>query len=272
MRPWREMLPGAGVACDAVFPVRVGSALRCQQASAASCRPPPPRSRRLPHLPAAGTAHRARRTATISDREALAPPFAPRAPLRGRARPRRAGLAGRRLRARPDPARQPADPRVAVRLGRGDRPDRVVRRAGGAVAEPAPGGHRALAGAARFAGHVARVPRGRDRRGRRRCLPAGADDRVRPVRGPGGTGELRPHLRLHHLLGRDGVRQRAVRRRLPGPEPVARDRPRAVPRGPRTSPIPTGSAAGPPPPACSRSPGSSSPPRAGRSSPTCSPC
>ena len=65
--------------------------------------------------------------------------------------------------------------------------------------------------------------------------------------------------------------ERAVRRRLPRLQPVAGARARAVSRGrePRAR-TRSGSAAGPPPSGCSRSPGSSSP-RAGARSPPRSP-
>ena len=65
----------------------------------------------------------------------------------------------------------------------------------------------------------------------------------RRLRGPRELpGQPRPDLRLHHVLGRARVRERAARRPLPRPEPVARARPRGRrggdprPRRPRARP------------------------------------
>ena len=143
---------------------------------------------------------------------------------------RRAGLAGPADGARPRPADRPADPGVAVRLGGGHRPDRVVRRAGGAVAEAAARGG-TLAAAARRRGAA------RSRGVEVVCGAIGvallvARDVGRLRRAAGPAGQHRPDLRPRHLLGRPGVRERAVRRRVPRVQPVAGGRPRAraVPR------------------------------------------
>ena len=97
----------------------------------------------------------------------------------------------------------------------------------------------------------ARQPRAGDPRRRDRRRDARARARRRLRRPADAAGQLRADLRLHHLLGRAGVRERAARRRLPPLQPVAGDRPRAVPR-PRAPALPrSGSGAGPPPPGCS---------------------
>ena len=146
------------------------------------------------------------------------PALTPRSPARASALAaslRRSRPPARGARARP--ARQPADPRVAVRLGRGGGPDRVVRRARGALA--ASRGSSATAGA-RCRGGLGRAlgsTRGRDRPAARSASPCS-----RWSSSPGYAGtqsaleQLRADVRLHHLLGRDGVRERAVRRRLRG--------------------------------------------------------
>ena len=179
--------------------------------------------------PADGAVAVRRRARTAGSRHGWRGPSGS-APSSGRSRPH----CDHRLRPRARAALEPADPGVAVRVGGGDRALRLVRRAGGAVAEAAaraPG----LAAAARRA--RARQPRrrGRGRRDRRRDPRARARHGLR--RAADAAGQLRPHLRLHHLLGRAGVRERAVRRPLPPLQPVAGDRARAVPR-PRAAALP----------------------------------
>ena len=98
---------------------------------------------------------------------------------------RGAGVPGRGLGARARPARQPADPRVAVRLGRRDRPDRLLRRPRGAVAQAAPRGRPAgarcpAAGAPRLARGRDRLRRDRRRAPRRSCSWAGFAGRQGP--------------------------------------------------------------------------------------------
>ena len=109
------------------------------------------------------------------------------------------------------------------------------------------------------------------RRGRDRAARGG--DRGRAGRHPEPAQQLRPGVRLHHLLGRARVRQRPARRRVRGLQPLARARAglRLVVtrarggRAPRGGPTPSASGAGPPPPGCSPSPGSSWPPSGARS-------
>ena len=92
---------------------------------------------------------------------------------------------------------------------------------------------------------------------------AGLDGRAVPA------GQLRPHVHLRDLLGRPGAAQHPVRRRLPGVQPVARDRARRRlvdvarrrPAARRRSGTRTGSAGGRRRSASSASPGSSSPTR-----------
>ena len=168
---------------------------------------------------------------------------------------RGAGGPGAGVRPRARGARGPSDPGVAVRLGCGRRPDRVLRRARPSVAGaqargqgllPPPAGGSLLRSRQRRDGGV-RGP------GRRRA--AGADHLRRTGRGAVAAGELRPHLHLRDLLGRPGSGQHPVRGRLSRIQPVARDRARRglgdVPlrraRCPRRSATRTGSAGGPRP-------------------------
>ena len=120
---------------------------------------------------------------------------------------------------------------MAVRLGRRDRAGRLLRRPGGAVADAAAAAA-GLAPAARRGRQAPRQPAGRGavRGGGRR-----AARRHRPRRVPRprlGARQPRPHVHPHRRLGRDGVRQRAVRGRLPRVQPVARD---PAARDPRVS-------------------------------------
>ena len=80
------------------------------------------------------------------------------------------------------------------------------------------------------------------------------------------AGQLRADLRLHHLLGRAGVRERAVRRPLPPLQPVAGDRAGAVPR-PRAARLPGAARALARRDRPARSSRGSSSPRAGASTP-----
>ena len=84
---------------------------------------------------------------------------------------------------------------------------------------------------------------------------------TRLPRDPEPGGELRADVRVRELLGRAGAPERAVRRRLPGVQPLARDRPRAgwtasrVARGGcrRRCATRSGSGTGPPRRGCSPS-------------------
>ncbi len=129
-------------------------------------------------------------------------------------------LAGRRPGSRPGRPRVPAGPRVAVRVGRGRRARRVVRRSAAAVVDaparaPAPrsdcsdsrAGSSPLAGALGVAVFLAIVV---SRRGRQ-------PDPHRQPRADGG---------VRALLGRATGAERRVRRRVPLAQPVARRRPR----------------------------------------------
>ena len=129
------------------------------------------------------------------------------------------------VRARAGRPAGPADPGLAVRLGGVDRPDRLLLRAlgrlaqaplrGGALA-PARGG--ALPRSARSAGA------GPLRPGRR--LPARRRRLRRPARHRSAGPQLRPHLPLRHHLARLPLLLGPARRRLPALQPVARGRPR----------------------------------------------
>ena len=101
-----------------------------------------------------------------------------------------------------------------------------------------------------LAAAAAAWPRARDRERSRSLLgalgfaAARGDDRRRLHRAAGRAVELHAGLRPDHLLGRDGVRQRAVRRHLPRAEPVARRRPRAVRPARGRAPVPGAGSAG----------------------------
>ena len=158
---------------------------------------------------------------------------------------------------RPTPGRQagPADPGLAVRVGRLDRPDRLVRGAvdrmarargsGGAMASPAAGGFRPLLLNPVVEG-LGGLVRG----------PAAGRDRLLGARGDRGSrSQLRPDLRLRHVLAGLVAAERPLRRRLPGLQPVAGDRPRVRRRSSgwspgsrrrRRSPTPSASGTGPP--------------------------
>ena len=166
-------------------------------------------------------------------------------------------------RARHRRALGPADPGVAVRLGRGDGAGGLVRGAGGAVARAearrtSAGGHCPAASAACW-----RAGRSRSLCGAIGVLLLGAVIYT-GLRGHAELDrQLRADLRVRDLLARAGAGERAVRRRLPRVQPVARDRPgrgvggAARPRAAscrRRSPIPSGSGTGRPRPASSRSP------------------
>ena len=150
---------------------------------------------------------------------------------------------------------------MAVRLGGRDRARGLVRGARACCGRrrgsqepgwrPLPGGVGRALGSARRRGACARDRR-RAARGRRAR-------RLRRARL--GARQPRAHVHLDRLLGRAGVRQRAVRRPLPRVQPVAGD-PAAAAAGPTRS----AGAAGRPRSRCSSSPGSSSC-RAGASCP-----
>ena len=134
-----------------------------------------------------------------------------------------ARVPGERAGARDRGQGRPADPRVAVQLGGGDRAGGLVRRAVDPVDAPQlqePHRRRlfAAAGAAGMAGEP----------GRRGTVRAGRLQRVR--RRAGHAGELLGDVHLRHLLGRHAGRERAVRRRLPSAQPVADVRARAARR------------------------------------------
>ena len=121
------------------------------------------------------------------------------------------------------------------------------------------GSSRTLAAAASAGPRARLARRSRSCSARSASLLLVGDDRGR-LRRPGRPAvELHAGLRPDHLLGRDGVRQRAVRRHLPRAEPVAAPRPgpSACAGDARTR---RSSAGGRPRSACSSSPGSSWPP------------
>ncbi|CAA9501394.1 MAG: hypothetical protein AVDCRST_MAG69-1911, partial [uncultured Solirubrobacteraceae bacterium] len=143
---------------------------------------------------------------------------------RRRHRPGGARVPGRGAGSRAGRTARPADPRVAVQLGGGRRPRAVLRAAGGSLVGAETGAD-SLATA-----RLAPVTKGGGSdRGRRRDVrrgPARSRGPRRLHRIRGAHRQPRPDLRADRLLGRPGLRQRAVRRRLPASEPVARDRPR----------------------------------------------
>ena len=159
-----------------------------------------------------------------------------RAPRRGAAAP----AAGRGPRARRQAG--PADPGLAVRLGRLDRPDRLLRRALDRLAQPAPAGG-ALAPGARLALGRAAEP---GRRGRSRARSGSCCWASRVYAGLEGTEAPDRNFALTFVfvtfwLGLVAA-QRPLRRRLPRLQPLAGDRRafrRRVPAGRR----PVGAAA-----------------------------
>ena len=122
-------------------------------------------------------------------------------------------------------AQGPADPGLAVRLGGVDRPDRLLLRALGGLAQaPLRGGTLAAARSAGSRGRCSSVP-AQVLCGLRSGSSCSASSiYAGPARHRSPRPQLRPHLPLRHRLARLPAVQRHLRRRLPAVQPLAGDR------------------------------------------------